>query len=85
METIAITQARKNIYQLIQDVNTTSSPITITNAKGKNAVLIAENDWHAIEESLYLNSIPGMADSILAGGCTPLGDCLGEDEVSFDV
>lgn len=51
----------------------------------KNAVLIAESDWQAIEESLCLNSIPGMVDSILSGGKTALKDCLGEDEVSFDV
>lgn len=48
------------------DVNEYSSPITITNNKGKNAVLLSEQDWNAIQETLYLNSIPGMVDSILS-------------------
>ncbi len=48
------------------DVNEYSSPITITNSKGKNAVLLSEQDWNANQETLYLNSIPGMVDSILS-------------------
>lgn len=60
------TSARKNLYQLIQDVNTNSTPITITNSRGKNAVLLSEDDWNAIQETVYLNSIPGMVDSILS-------------------
>lgn len=66
MTAINATSARKNLYQLIQDVNTNSTPITITNSRGKNAVLLSENDWNAIQETVYLNSIPGMVDSILS-------------------
>ena len=65
MTAINATSARKNLYQLIQDVNTNSTPITITNSRGKNAVLLSEDDWNAIQETVYLNSIPGMVDSIL--------------------
>lgn len=83
MTAISATKARENIYQLIADVNANSEPITITNNKGKNAVLIGEADWKAIEETLYLMSIPGMAESILAGGDTPLEDCIAEDEVEW--
>ena len=60
MTAINATSARKNLYQLIQDVNTNSTPITITNSRGKNAVLLSEDDWNAIQETVYLNSIPGM-------------------------
>lgn len=81
MTAISATKARENIYQLISDVNANCQPITITNSKGRNAVLIGEDDWRAIEETLYLMSIPGMAESILEGGSTPLEDCLSEDEV----
>ena len=42
------------------------SQLTITNNRGKNAVLVGEEDWKAIQETLYLNSIPGMSQSILA-------------------
>ena len=83
MNAISVTKARDNIYQLISDVNTNCEPITITNNKGKNAVLISEADWKAIEETLYLMSIPGMAESIIAGGNTPLEECLTEDEVEW--
>lgn len=83
MTAISATKARENIYQLISDVNANCEPITITNSKGKNAVLISESDWKAIEETLYLMSIPGMTESILEGGNTPLEECLSEDEVEW--
>ena len=83
MTAISATKARENIYQIISDVNTNCEPITITNNKGKNAVLIGEADWRAIEESLYLMSVPGMAESILEGGKTPIEDCVPEEEVEW--
>lgn len=49
-------------------------PITITNNKGKNAVLISEEDWKAIEETLYLMAIPGMTESILNTRKEPLDE-----------
>ncbi len=64
---ITATKTRENIYQLIQDVNANCTPVTITNSRGKNAVLIGEEDWKSIEETLYLMSIPGMAESIMEG------------------
>ena len=81
MTAITATKARENIYQLIQDVNVNCTPVTITNNKGKNAVLIGEDDWKAIEETLYLMSIPGMTESIIDGGNTSIDDCLDEEEV----
>lgn len=83
MQVISVTKARDNIYQLLSDVNVNSQPVMITNSKGKSAVLISEDDWKAIEETLYLNSIPGMAESIISGGTTPLEECLTEDEVEW--
>lgn len=72
MTAISVTKARENIYQLLSDVNNSSQPITITNNRGKNGVLISEEDWNAIQETLYLNSIPGMAESIMEAGREPL-------------
>ncbi|MCD7815305.1 MAG: type II toxin-antitoxin system Phd/YefM family antitoxin [Bacteroides sp.] len=60
------------MYQLISDVNTNSTQVTITNNRGKNAVLISEDDWNAIQETLYLNSIPGMAESIIDAKNEPI-------------
>ncbi len=64
MNTINITNARQNFYKLVGDVNVGFNPITIVNNKGKNAVLISEDDWNNIEETLYLSSIPGYIDEI---------------------
>ena len=66
MTSINITKARAKLNQIASEVNESSQPITITNNRGKNAVLIGEEDWKAIQETLYLNSIPGLSQSILA-------------------
>ena len=64
MSTINITNARQNLFQLVAEVNIGFNPITIVNNKGKNAVLISEEEWKNIEETLYLSSIPGLVDDI---------------------
>ena len=64
MSTINITSARQNLFQLVADVNVGFNPITIVNNKGKNAVLISEDEWKSIEETLYLSSIPGLVEDI---------------------
>ncbi|MDE5539821.1 MAG: type II toxin-antitoxin system Phd/YefM family antitoxin [Bacilli bacterium] len=64
MSTINITNARQKLFQLVSDVNIGFNPITIVNNKGKNAVLISEDEWKNIEETLYLSSIPGLVDNI---------------------
>ena len=82
MTAISATKARENIYKLIQEVNVNAAPVTINN-KGKNAVLIGEDDWKAIEETLYLASIPGLSESIIEGGNTDVSDCVDESEVEW--
>lgn len=64
MNTINITNARQNLFKLVSDVNVGFNPITIVNNKGKNAVLISEEEWKNIEETLYLSSIPGYVENI---------------------
>ena len=75
MTAISVTKARENIYQILSEVNNNSQPITITNNRGKNGVLISEDDWNAIQETLYLNSIPDMSESIIEAGKEPLEEC----------
>ena len=75
MSVVNVTSARQNLFQLISNVNLYSEPVTIINSKGKNAVLISEDDWKCIEETLMLNSIPGMSESIIEGGKEPLSEC----------
>jgi len=79
MTSISITKVRANLYQTVSEVNESSQPITITNNRGKNAVLIGEEDWKAIQETLYLNSIPGMSQSILASKEEDLSECTSYD------
>lgn len=83
MNTVNATTARANFYQLISDVNTNCQPITIINNKGKNAVLIGEEDWRTIEKTLSLTSDPGMKESIIEGKNTPLEECLPEDKIKW--
>tara|TARA_R110002124_G_scaffold285065_3_gene463146 strand:+ start:115 stop:366 length:252 start_codon:yes stop_codon:yes gene_type:complete len=71
MKTLTATQARKDIYRLLDETSYTHEPIQIT-GKRSNAVLVSEEDWRAIQETLYLNSIPGMQESIVEGLNTPI-------------
>jgi len=79
MTSISITKARAKLNQIVSEVNESSQPITITNNRGKNAVLIGEEDWKAIQETLYLNSIPGLSQSILASKEEDLSECTSYD------
>lgn len=80
MSAINITNARKELYNLVEEVNLYSEPTLIVSKKG-NAVLVSENDWNAIQETVYLNSIPGMVESIKKGMETPIEDCVSEEDV----
>jgi len=73
MKTLTITEARKQIYQLIDQASETHEPIQIT-GKRNNAVLVSEEDWRSIQETLFLTSIPNMKDSIIKGINTPLNE-----------
>ena len=79
MTSISITKARAKLNQIVSEVNESSQPITITKNRGKNAVLVGEEDWKAIQETLYLNSIPGMSQSILASKEEDLSECTSYD------
>ena len=74
MATVNATEARSRLYNLIDEASQTHKPIVIT-GKRHNAVLLAEEDWNAINETLYLISIPGMRESIIEGTETDLEDC----------
>jgi antitoxin YefM len=74
MTTITATEARKLLYKLLDDVADSHEPIQITGKRG-SAVLLAEDDWRAIQETLYLLSVPGMRESIREGMKTPVEEC----------
>lgn len=77
MNTINATQARENLYRLLDEVSKSHEPVQIT-GKRHSAVLVSEEDWRSIQETLYLLSIPGMRESILEGNQTPLEECSEE-------
>jgi prevent-host-death family protein len=74
MKTLTATQARKEIYTLIDETADTHEPIQIL-GKRNNAVLINESDWRSIQETLFLTNIPGMSESIKEGLNEALEDC----------
>ena len=66
MATLNVTEARANLYELMDETSASHEPIVFTGKRG-NAVLLAEEDCKAINETLYLVSIPGTRESILDG------------------
>ncbi len=77
MTVLNATEARANLYNLIDQTANTHQPIIIT-GKRQNAVLISEEDWNAISESLHLLSVPGMRESIKEGLNQDLSECTKE-------
>jgi prevent-host-death family protein len=75
MPTVTATEARAKLYRLIDQAASSHEPIVIT-GKRANAVLISEDDWRAVQETLYLLSIPGMRESIREGLETPVEECV---------
>jgi prevent-host-death family protein len=79
MPTLTVTEARSVLYQLVDSVADSHEPVLIT-GKRTNAVLVSEEDWRAINETLYLLNIPGMRESIVEGMQTPMDECSDEVE-----
>jgi len=77
MKIVTVTEAKEQIDELVNDTNDNHQLILLSGTK-KNAILIAEEDWNSIQETLYLYSIPGMVDSIIKGGNTSIEDCVDE-------
>jgi antitoxin YefM len=77
MGSISASEARRRLFSLIDEVRESHQPVEIHGKRG-SAVLLSEQDWRAIQETLYLASIPGMRESILEGMATPIEE-LSED------
>ena len=79
MPTLTATEARSKLYRLIDETASSHEPIIITGKRG-SAVLISEDDWRSIQETLFLLNIPKMRKSIRKGLATPIEDCSEEIE-----
>jgi prevent-host-death family protein len=77
MPTLTATEARSRLYRLIDEAASSHEPIIIKGKRG-SAVLISEDDWRAIQETMYLLNIPGMRESIREGLATPIEECTRE-------
>ncbi len=77
MTTLTASKARARLYKLLDQAASSHEPIQIT-GKRANAVLVSEDDWRSIQETLYLLSIPGMRESIRKGLKEPIGKCQAE-------
>lgn len=82
MNAISATEARAKLYNLIDEAAAAHEPILIT-GKRNNAVLVSEEDWNAIQETLYLLSVPGMRESILEGGKEPVSECTPLEDIEW--
>jgi prevent-host-death family protein len=77
MTVLKASNARARLYRLIDEAAASHRPVLIT-GKRNNAILVSEEDWSSIQETLYLVSIPGMRKSIVEGLKTPLSKCARE-------
>ena len=77
MTSMTATAARKQLYSLLDDLADSHEPVQIA-GKRHSAVLVSEDDWRAVQETLYLTSIPGMRESILSGLRPPVKKCAKE-------
>jgi len=77
MTTLNATEARSKLYTLIDEAAKTHEPILIT-GKRSNAVLLSEDDWNSVQETLYLLSVPGMRESIKQGMDERIEECSEE-------
>ncbi|HNQ78464.1 MAG TPA: type II toxin-antitoxin system Phd/YefM family antitoxin [Acidobacteriota bacterium] len=77
MTNFKVSEARSNLYRLIDKAAQSHEPVLIT-GKRNNAVLVSEEDWRSIEETLFLVSVKGMRESIIEGMEMPLDKCLKE-------
>jgi prevent-host-death family protein len=74
MNTVKASEAKKNLNRVLDEASESHQPVLITGRR-TNAVLVAEDDWRAIQETLYLLGIPGMRESVREGLETPIDEC----------
>ncbi len=77
MQTLTASEARANLYRLIDQTTESHQPIVISGRRA-SAVLVSAEDWEAIQETLYLLSVPGMRESIKAGMAESVDSCAKE-------
>jgi antitoxin YefM len=77
MNSMNASEAREKLYRLLDETASDHQPVLITGPRS-NAVLVGEEDWNSIQETLHLLSVPGMRESIIEGIATPVDECKKE-------
>ncbi|MDQ6951558.1 MAG: type II toxin-antitoxin system Phd/YefM family antitoxin [Mariprofundales bacterium] len=77
MTSLSVSEARSNLFRLIDETAESHQPVTIT-GKRHSAVLVSAEDWASLQETVYLLSVPGMRESIREGMATPVSECIKE-------
>ena len=82
MDSLSVQEAIDNLYQLIDEVSEHHKPVAIS-SKRNGAVLVSKEDWEAIQETLYLTSIPGMTKSIQEAAAEPIEACTPLEDIDW--
>lgn len=77
-----VSNFQKNIFAILEQTIKYNEPVNISTNSG-NAVVISEEDYNGLMETVYLSSVPQMKETIIEGLHTPLDECLAEDEVEW--
>ena len=77
--------AQKDFFALLDDVTRYNEPVTVVSDDNKAVVLLSIDEWNVMRETLYLQSIPGMVESIKAAAAEPLAEGVSASEINFDV
>lgn len=84
MNTITISNFRKNIFAIADNIIKNSNPTLITSKNG-NTVMVSEEDWNAVQETLYLLNVKGMRESLIDGMNTNIAECITEEDFNWDL
>ena len=82
METITVNQPQLDLAKVVAEINEKHQPILIKGTAG-NAILISEQEWNEIKETLYLQSIPGIVQSIHQAAATPIENCIDVKDIEW--
>ncbi len=82
MDVIRVNEAQKHLDAVINNLAESHTPVIITGDENQ-AVLVALDDWNAIQETLYLLQVPGLREDILEGMRTPIDECVTKEELDW--
>lgn len=77
-----VTSFRKNIFSILEQTIKYNEPVNISTKDG-NAIILSEEDYNGLMETLYLSSVPGLKERLISGKNTPLEDCVPEEEIDW--